>query len=143
MKSSLIEAYMETAKTFAELSKARRLRVGAIVVKDDRIISIGYNGTPPGWNNNCEHEIQDKGMVVLKTKPEVIHAEMNAIGKLARSGESGEGATMFITHAPCVECAKLIATSGIKQVYYRNTYRSDEGVVFLQLCGVATQHQPK
>ena len=103
---------MATAKIFAELSHARRLHVGAIVVKDDRIISIGYNGMPAGWDNNCEDEINNE----LKTKPEVLHAESNAIAKLAKSSESGLGADIFITHAPCMECAKLIYQSGIKRV---------------------------
>jgi len=127
---------MDTTKIFAGLSKAIRLKVGAIVVKDDRIISIGYNGTPTGWDNSCEHILPDG---TLKTKPETIHAEMNAIGKLARSNESGNGAEMFITHAPCVECAKLIATSGIVRVYFGESYRSGDGVVFLQQCGINVQ----
>jgi dCMP deaminase len=114
--------------------------VGAIIVKDNRIISIGYNGTPPGWDNNCEelvHRIAEEP--VLKTLPEVIHAEENAIAKLARSHESGEGATMFITHAPCAQCAKMILVSGIGSVYYRQQYRDDAGIKFLQRGGVAVQ----
>jgi dCMP deaminase len=140
MKPELIEAYKTTTEAFAKLSRARRLQVGAIVVKDGRIISIGYNGTPAGWDNNCE-DVQEDGS--LKTKPEVVHAEMNAIGKLAKSNESGDGSTMFITHAPCVECAKLIAVSGIKKVYFGAAYRSDDGVVFLQRCGVEVDMIPK
>lgn len=134
---------MKVAETFAELSSARRLHVGAIVVKDDRIISIGYNGMPSGWDNNCEDEIgsvmDDNGNVYearLKTKPEVLHAETNAIAKLAKSTESGMGATMFVTHAPCLDCAKLIYQSGISSVLYRNTYRSDDGIAFLERAGV-------
>jgi dCMP deaminase len=128
---------MKVAETFAELSSARRLHVGAIIVKDDRIISIGYNGMPSGWNNDCEDEIiDDKWTVTLKTKPEVLHAETNAIAKLAKSTESGDGASMFITHSPCLDCAKLIYQSGIKSVYYRNTYRSDDGIKFLEKCNV-------
>ena len=134
---------MKVAETFAELSSARRLHVGAIVVKDDRIISIGYNGMPSGWDNNCEDEIgrvmDDNGNVYearLKTKPEVLHAETNAIAKLAKSTESGMDATMFITHAPCLDCAKLIYQSGISSVLYRNTYRSDDGIAFLEKAGV-------
>jgi dCMP deaminase len=134
MKEKFKQAYMKTAQTFAELSHARRLKVGALVVKDDRIISIGYNGMPAGWDNNCEYEMKwPNGEIrFLETKQEVLHAESNAIAKLARSNESGEGSTMFITHSPCIECAKLIYQSGIKQVYYGLQYRDDAGVVFLQ-----------
>ena len=137
---------MNAAEQYGNLSSARRLKVGAVIVKEDRIISIGYNGTPPGWDNNCEDEIQedlqyaiDQGIPYykgstnfLKTKPEVIHAEMNAIGKLAKSSESGANATMYITHAPCFDCAKLIHVAGIKRVFYRNTYRNTDGIEFLQ-----------
>ncbi len=142
MKEKFRNAYMKVAETFAELSSARRLHVGAIIVKDDRIISIGYNGMPSGWDNNCEDVItpslpylQGEGPT-LKTKPEVLHAETNSIAKLAKSTESGDGASMFITHSPCLDCAKLIYQSGIKSVYYRNVYRSDDGVKFLEKCNV-------
>lgn len=131
---------MKTAETFAELSHARRLHVGAIVVKDDRIISIGYNGMPAGWNNDCEDIIQHSDDTTsLKTKPEVLHAETNAISKLAKSTESGEGAAMFITHSPCLDCAKLIYQSGINRVYYRNAYRSEDGIEFLKKSGVTVE----
>lgn len=155
MKADMIQAHLDVAARYAKLSKARRLNVGAVVVKDDRIISIGYNGTPPGWDNNCEYEIPlpqqeiSPGIVdavyryELKTKPEVLHAEENAIGKLARSHESGQGATMFITHAPCAQCAKLILVSGISQVYYRDTYRDDAGIKFLEKGGVKVQQIEK
>jgi dCMP deaminase len=140
MKKKLIQAYMQTAKIFAELSHARRLHVGAIVVKDDRIISIGYNGMPAGWDNNCEDKVWDKtGDYELKTKQEVLHAESNAISKLARSSESGDGATMFITHAPCIECSKLIYQSGIKKVYFGQAYRDTSGVEFLNKCKVIVE----
>ena len=140
MKQRLIDAYMKTAETFAELSYARRLHVGAIVVKDDRIISIGYNGMPAGWDNNCEDETVEMysgfegaiHRVKLKSKPEVLHAETNAISKLARSNEAGDNSTMFCTHAPCIDCAKLIYQSGINSVYYRDTYRDDSGLNFLE-----------
>ena len=137
MKQKLKEAYMTTAETFAELSHARRLHVGAIVVKDDRIISIGYNGMPSGWDNDCEDKVwtQD-GDYTLKTKPEVLHAETNAIAKLAKSTESGSNATMFITHSPCLDCAKLIFQSGISSVFYRDSYRSKDGIQFLTKSGV-------
>jgi dCMP deaminase len=147
MKPKLIKAYMDTAKIFAELSHARRLHVGAIVVKDDRIISIGYNGMPRGWENDCEYEEEilmselGKGTWIektgnLKTKPETLHAETNAISKLARSTESGDGAVMFVTHSPCIECAKLIYQSGIKTVYYDQDYRDTLGIDFLTKSGV-------
>jgi dCMP deaminase len=124
---------MKTAETFAELSHARRLHVGAIVVKDDRIISIGYNGMPAGWDNDCEDVVQHSDdTVTLKTKPEVLHAETNALAKLAKSTESGNNASMFITHAPCLDCAKLIYQSGINAVFYRDAYRSEDGIHFLK-----------
>ena len=125
---------MDVAERFSQLSSATRLQVGAIVVKDDRIISIGYNGMPSGWDNVCEYEVMgDLGShkKELKTKPEVLHAESNAIAKLARSPESGEGASIFITHSPCIDCAKLIYQSGIATVYYKNDYRSTQGIEFL------------
>jgi dCMP deaminase len=120
---------MKVAETYATLSSAKRLQVGAIVVKDNRVISIGYNGMPSGWDNVCEDEN-------YKSKPEVLHAETNAIAKLARSNESGSDATMFITHAPCIDCAKLIYQSGISKVYYRHTYRESTGVDFLIKGGI-------
>ena len=111
MKQKWVSAFMDTAERFAQLSSAVRLQVGAVVVKDNRIISIGYNGMPSGWTNECEEvvEIHEDGGVVTKTKDEVIHAEANAISKLAKSGDSGDKATMFITHAPCVHCAKPVS----------------------------------
>jgi len=147
MKPKIIKAHMEVAETYAKLSTARRLQVGAIIVKDDRIISIGYNGMPSGWDNNCEDEVtelvSEYGVGTklvktgeLKTKPEVLHAEANAIAKVARSPESAEGSVIFITHAPCIECAKLIYQSGVKQVFYRDNYRSEAGTDFLKQAGV-------
>jgi dCMP deaminase len=136
------------------------------VVKDDRIISIGYNGMPAGWDNDCEHKDYMSGdaggwldpeeiyerwpfeeedidpdlgyarRYALKTKPEVLHAESNAIAKLAKSNDSGNGADIFITHAPCIECAKLIYQSGINGVYYGENYRDDSGIEFLKKSGV-------
>jgi len=140
MKEKFKRAYMQTAQTFAELSHARRLKVGAIVVKEDRIISIGYNGMPAGWDNNCEDELhQPVGRVNLVTKPEVLHAETNAIAKLAKSNDSGNGATMFITHSPCIECAKLIYQSGINHIMYMQNYRDDAGIKFLEKSGVVVE----
>jgi len=139
VKQKFINAYMEVAKTFANLSSAKRLNVGAIVVKDDRIISIGYNGMPSGWDNECEDliRIDDVGSPVLRSKPEVLHAESNAIAKLAKSNESGNDATLFVTHSPCLECAKLIYQSGISTVYYKDNYRSNDGIEFLEKSKVA------
>ena len=132
------KAYMDTAERFASLSTANRLKVGAIVVRDSRIISIGYNGMPSGWSNTCEEVTGDYdfGVPLTKTKKEVIHAEANAIAKLAKSTESGDGATMYITHAPCIECAKMIYTSGISNIYYKDEYRNEDGIKFLQRCGL-------
>ena len=134
------DAYMKTAETFGSLSTAKRLQVGAIVVRDNRIISIGYNGMPAGWTNDCEEEVvthyETHSESVFVTKKEVIHAEANAIAKLAKSTESGDGAEMFITHAPCIECAKQIYTAGISTVYFRNQYRNNDGIDFLSKCGV-------
>jgi dCMP deaminase len=140
MKDKFINAYMDVAERFAKLSSARRLHVGAIVVKDDRIISIGYNGMPAGWDNNCEDTIQHSDdTTTLKSKPEVLHAETNAIAKLAKSTESGDGAVLFVTHSPCLDCAKLIFQSGIRSVFYRNSYRSTDGTTFLERSGVTVE----
>ena len=144
MKTKFIHAYMDVAERFAQLSSARRLQVGAIVVKDDRIISIGYNGMPSGWDNNCEDIVElDELVPTYKSKPEVLHAETNSIAKLAKSGESGLGATMFVTHAPCIDCAKLVYQSGITTVYYKNQYRSTQGLEFLNKSGVEVIHHHK
>ena len=128
---------MKTARIFAALSSAKRRHVGAIIVKDDRIISIGYNGMPSGWDNNCEylqHRIAQESILV--TRAEVLHAESNAIAKLAKSTESGDGASMFITCSPCIECAKMIYQSGIKEVFYGDDYNNTQGLDFLNKCGV-------
>ena len=140
MKKKWIDAFMDTAERFAKLSSAKRLKVGSVVVKDNRIISIGYNGMPSGWTNVCEEKVWDKtGDYELKTKDEVIHAEANAILKLARDGESGNGADLFCTHAPCINCAKLIYGAGIKKVYYRESYRDTLGVDFLDKCDIKVE----
>ena len=137
------DAYMQTAETFGSLSTAKRLQVGAIVVKDNRIISIGYNGMPSGWTNECEEEVvteyESYTDSTLVTKKEVIHAEANAIAKLARCNESGENATIYITHAPCMECAKLIYSSGIMKVIYKHKYRSEDGIEFLRKCRIEVE----
>ena len=150
MKDKFIKLYMDWASRTAQLSHARRLQVGAVIVKDDSVISYGYNGMPAGWDNNCEDEIghvldvnENVVEIRLKTKPEVLHAETNAIAKLAKSNESGLGATMFITHAPCLDCAKLIYQSGIGHVLYRNAYRDISGVLFLEKSGVTVTQVKK
>ena len=141
IKEKYLSAYMQTAKIFAELSSAKRKHVGAVVVKDDRIISIGYNGMPSGWDNDCEFvsHTDFTGTIVTKTKPEVLHAESNAIAKLAKSTESGDGASMFITCAPCMDCAKMIFQSGIKEVFYGEDYRDDAGINFLNKCKITVR----
>ena len=142
MKFRFVQAYMDVAERFAKLSHAKRLQVGAIVVKDDRIISIGYNGMPSGWDNECEicTHIDDVGAPTLKTKPQVLHAESNAITKLAKSTESGDNSIMFCTHSPCMECAKLIFQSGIQRVYYGEEYRSMDGINFLTASKITVIH---
>ena len=145
MKQKWVEAFMDTAERFAQLSSAKRLKVGSVVVQDNRIISIGYNGMPSGWTNECEEVViptlpyLSGDGPTLKTKDEVIHAEANAISKLARDGESGNGASLFCTHAPCIHCAKLIYGAGIKKVYYRDTYRDTLGVDFLEKCKIEVE----
>lgn len=119
---------MGIADLTSKLSYAKRLHVGAVIVKGNQIIGTGYNGMPTGWENNCELTLEDG---TLKTKPEVLHAESNAIAKVSRSTESSEGATLFCTHAPCIDCAKLIYQAGISTVYYREQYRDDSGLKFL------------
>ena len=141
IKEKYLGAYMKTARVFAELSTSKRKQVGAVVVKDNRIISIGYNGMPSGWDNECEvmSYTDFTGTVVTKTKAEVLHAESNAIAKLAKSTESGDGASMFITCSPCIECAKMIFQSGIKEVFYGEDYRDDAGISFLNKCGITVK----
>ena len=164
MKQKFINLYMAWAERAAQLSHARRLQVGAVIVKDDSVISYGYNGMPAGWDNDCENKVYDPGAggwldpeeffekypyeeyhgefqdqkvrYGLKTKPEVLHAESNAIAKLARSSQSGNDADIFITHAPCLDCAKLVYQSGIKRVYFGTAYRDDAGVKFLEKSGI-------
>jgi dCMP deaminase len=164
MKQKYIDLYNDFAERTAKLSHAKRLQVGAVIVKDDTVISYGYNGMPSGWDNNCEdkefmsgdeggwlnpEEIETqwpfeewvpahsrKMRYRLKTKPEVLHAESNAIAKLAKSINSGNGADIFITHAPCLDCAKLVFQAGIKRVWFGTAYRDDSGIKFLQASGI-------
>jgi dCMP deaminase len=158
MKTKFIQAHMQAAEVYAELSSATRLHVGCVVVKDNTIIGIGYNGMPTGWDNVCE-DIEyvlkeecyatDESMLQNGftenvhgwsrkiTKREVLHAETNALAKIARSTNSSEGASLFVTHEPCLSCAKIIHQAGIKEVFYRNPYpRANGGVEFLKKCGV-------
>ena len=171
MKQKFVKAFMDTAYRFAELSPARRLHVGAIIVKDDRIISIGYNGMPVGWDNECEYkeymnaakagfltdeqkaeqfpyeeyvaDVQAMRRYRLVTRDEVLHAESNAIAKLAKSNDSGLGADLFVTHSPCIHCAKLILQSGISRVWYGENYRDDAGITFLKKSNITVNQIEK
>jgi len=142
MKDKFIRAHMKVAKVYAGLSSARRRKVGAVAVKDGRILSIGYNGTPAGWDNECEesvlwHKGKQLPTPMVMTKPEVIHAEINVIAKLAASTESGKGAALFIySCSPCMECAKLIYAVGISEVYFIEKYHNEDGLSFLKKVGV-------
>jgi dCMP deaminase len=131
---------MDWAERVAQLSHARRLKIGALIVKDNHV-HYGYNGMPEGWDNNCENLIgYHQGEPVLKTKPEVLHAESNAIAKLAKSNESADGADLFVTYSPCLDCAKLILQSGIRRVWFKNQYRDSYGIEFLKKSGVEVHH---
>jgi dCMP deaminase len=129
-KLKFVNFYMTTAHTCAQLSYAQRLQVGAVIVKDNRIISYGYNGTPAGYDNKCEDE---EG----KTKKEVLHAEANALMKAASSHESTEDAGLYLTHSPCMDCAKMILQSRIKYVVFNEQYRDNKGIKFLQDAGTS------
>jgi len=131
MKEKHLTAHMKVAHTYAGLSYCNRKQVGCVIVKDDRIVSIGYNGTPAGWDNCCETADN-------KTHNYVYHAEENAILKLAGSHESGHGATFFITCAPCIKCAKMIATLEPEAVYYGEEYKNMDGVEHLRLRKIKT-----
>ena len=162
MKHKMKLAHMRTAFNYAACSSAVRLQVGSIIVKDDAIISIGYNGQPSGWDNVCEEreymasdaggwldpeEIDDKWPFVaddkrryrLKTKSTVLHAESNAISKLAKLNGGGQNAAIFITHCPCLDCAKTIYQAGITEVYYAQSYRDTIGADFLIQCGLTVE----
>jgi dCMP deaminase len=138
MKPKFQKLYMDWALRVAELSYAKRLKVGAVIVKDDTVISYGYNGMPAGWDNTCEFEYTNpqSRQTETITRPEVLHAESNAISKLAKTSNSGLGADIFVTHSPCIHCAKLILQSGIRRVYYGVQYRDDHGIRFLKNSGV-------
>ena len=140
----LDEAYLQMAEVWAKRSKANRLQVGALIVKDKRIISDGYNGMPSGCEDDvCEYYdgLDEEGDVILKTKSLVLHAESNALMKLAAAGgEGAKGATMYITDSPCPECAKLIKQAGIARVVYRREYRITTGTEMLRSLGVIVEH---
>ena len=129
--------YIEFTELVSKLSSAKRLKVGAVIVKDNNIISYGYNGTPSGFSNECEHyTCGDNNEVVLVTSNEVIHAEINAVSKAAKQGVSTNDATMYCNVSPCIECAKLIIQSGINKVIYCKDYRDDSGIKILIKAGV-------
>ena len=170
MKQKFIDYYMDIADLTSKLSSAIRLNVGAVIVKGNKILGTGYNGMPTGWTNECEYkeymnaakagfmpqedilekfpfeeydpEVGANRRYRLVTKDEVLHAEMNVISKVSSSTESSAGATLFVTHAPCIHCAKAIYQSGIKQVYYRDAYRDSRGLEFLEQGGVSVTRYP-
>jgi dCMP deaminase len=170
MKHKFIDYYMDIAELTSKLSSAIRLNVGAVIVKGNKILGTGYNGMPTGWSNECEYkdfmsvdaggwlnpdeiyerwpfeeystEYESNRRYRLVTKDEVLHAEMNAIAKVSASTESSEGSTLFITHAPCIHCAKAIYQSGIKNVFYREAYRDTKGLEFLVKGGVNVTKYP-
>lgn len=133
--------YISIAEEVAEMSQAKRLHVGSVLVKDNNIIAYGWNGMPSGWDNNCENKqyVDKDDEYSLVTKPEVLHAESNCLMKVAKSTNSSENSTMYVTHAPCIHCAKLIHQAGVKKVYYRNTYRDELGIEFLQKCNITVE----
>ena len=131
-QTKLVLRYLRMARIWAENSYCKRRQVGALVVKDKMIISDGYNGTPSGFENVCE----DNNV----TKPYVLHAEANAITKLARSSNNSEGSTLYVTASPCIECAKLIIQSGIKRVVYAEKYRLDDGIKLMQRAGIKVEY---
>lgn len=133
-KSAVDYRYLRMARIWAENSYCKRRQVGALVVKDKMIISDGYNGTPSGFENVCEDE---EGI----TKPYVLHAEANAITKLARSGNNSEGSTLYVTASPCIECAKLIIQAGIRRVVYAEKYRLTDGIDLLTRAGVEVEYK--
>lgn len=134
-QDDLDRRYLRMAHIWAENSYCHRRQVGALIVKDKMIISDGYNGTPSGFENVCEDE---QGL----TKPYVLHAEANAITKIARSGNNSDGATLYVTDSPCIECSKLIIQAGIKRVVYDKQYRLIEGLQLLERAGIEIKHIP-
>ena len=153
-QDKLDQRYLAMAKEWSKMSHAKRKKVGCLIVKDERIISDGFNGTPSGFDNNCEEVFYtcderdfykdqewelDKGkekFFKLKTKPEVLHAESNALMKLARSTNSSEGSTIYCTYSPCFDCSKLIIQAGIKRVVYNEAYRCEKGLYLLKKANI-------
>ena len=131
-KTALDKRYLPMASIWSENSYCKRRQVGALIVKDKMIISDGYNGTPSGFENVCEDENN-------VTHPYVLHAEANAITKIARSNNNSEGATLYVTDSPCIECAKLIIQAGIKRVVYSRQYRLDDGIQLLKKAGIEVE----
>lgn len=157
MKKRDIELYLDLASRVSQQSYAKRLKVGAVFLTSEGVISIGYNGTPSGWDNNCEDVIYTDAVLKgdeywdeirqqyfkLVTKPEVIHAEKNVFSKLMRQGLSTKDGTMFLTHSPCFGCSQQIYEAGVKEVYYLNDYRSNDGINFLRKAGIKIEHFKK
>jgi dCMP deaminase len=160
MKEKFVKYFMDVAERTAQLSYATRLKVGTVIVKNNRIISCGYNGMPAGWTpNDCEYPVSIDSVEFsklpldeqarftynsnknewegLKTYDELIHSEINCLGQLTRTSESGKNCIMFCTHSPCIQCAKSIYISGIKELYYKFEYRNKSGIEFLLRCGVS------
>ena len=144
------ETFMKIAYNISEESKAIRRKVGSLIVKDNNIIAVGYNGTPSGFDNNCETLVPtgyvdekscelNKERMELVTKPEVLHAESNAIAKCARSVNSSEGADLYTTTSPCLDCSKLIIQAGIKRVYYCEAYKDWNGIYLLLKAGISVE----
>ena len=131
--------YLRVAKVISEESYAKRKKVGCIIVQTNQIIAEGYNGTPSGFDNDCEYKKENHPFIksdALTTKPEVLHAESNAITKIAKSTNSSDGATLYSTCSPCFDCAKLIIQSGIKRVVYEEDYRNSEGLSLLHKANI-------
>lgn len=143
-QNKLDKTYLKMASVWADMSHAERKKVGCIIVKEGQIISDGYNGTPAGFDNKCEqfHPVEtfcDYGSNATITKKEVLHAESNALMKLARSNNSSSGSTMYLTCSPCFDCAKLIIQAGIKRVVYTEKYRNEDGLTLLKKANIKAE----
>ena len=138
--------YLDITERVGQMSHATRFKVGAVLVRDNNILAFGYNGTPSGMDNNCEYALLDsskqtavldeRGVPFMITKPEVLHAELNAYAKIAKSTQTSENSTLYLSLSPCIDCAKLILQAGTVRVVYKNDYRCKEGVELLKLMGV-------
>lgn len=145
LQNDLDKTYIKMAIVWSKLSKSRRKQVGCLIVKDGTIISDGYNGTPRGFNNNCELELDmhiksSCRVYKLVTRPEVLHAESNAITKLSKSTLSSSGATMYTTASPCLDCCKLIIQSDISRLVYNELYKNSDGIELLKKAGISVEH---